>query len=68
MPDFCAIARGFGMRAIDLDTEVDPQGALARELATPGPALINVSIDVDEHVYPMVPPGAANKDMMVRGG
>lgn len=37
---------------------------LARELATPRPALIHVSIDVHENVYPMVPPGAANRDMI----
>ena len=67
MPDFCAIARGFGVRALDLDAEADPRAALARELAIPGPALIHVSIDVDQHVFPMVPPGAANKDMMIRG-
>jgi acetolactate synthase-1/2/3 large subunit len=63
-PDFVAIARGFGMRARDLDTEPDPRAALAEELASPGPSLIHVSIDVNEHVFPMVPPGAANSDMI----
>ena len=63
-PDFPVIARGFGMRSCDLDAESDPRAALARELATPGPALIHVSINVNENVYPMVPPGAANRDMI----
>ncbi len=63
-PDFPAVARAFGLRALDLDKEADPQAALAREMATPGPCLIHASIDVEEHVYPMVPPGAANKDMI----
>jgi acetolactate synthase I/II/III large subunit len=64
-PDFVAIARGFGMPARDLDTEADPRAALAEELASPGPCLIHASIDVNEHVFPMVPPGAANSDMIV---
>ena len=63
-PDFPAIARAFGMRACDLDGESDPRAVLVAELATPGPALIHVSIDVNENVYPMVPPGAANRDMI----
>lgn len=66
-PDFCALARAFGMRAIDLDLESDPGEALARELSMPGPALIHASIDVRQHVYPMVAPGAANCDMIVAG-
>jgi acetolactate synthase-1/2/3 large subunit len=63
-PDFAGIARAFGMRALDLDTAADPRSALAAELAALGPALIHVSIDVEEKVYPMVPPGAANRDMI----
>jgi len=66
-PDFVAIARGFGMRAMDLDTAPDPHAALTAELAMPGPSLIHASIDVNEHVFPMVPPGAANSDMIVAG-
>ena len=65
MPDFVAIARGFGWHALDLDGEADPLAALAAAIATPGPVLVNASIDVREHVYPMVAPGAANRDMIV---
>jgi acetolactate synthase-1/2/3 large subunit len=62
--DFSAIARGFGMTAYDLATAADPYATLARALGTPGPCLIHAPIDVQEKVYPMVPPGAANKDMI----
>jgi len=64
-PDFCALAKAFGLRALDLDAQEDPQAALARELAAPGPALLHISIDVKQHVYPMVAPGASNCDMIV---
>ena len=63
-PDFIALAQAFGLRVRNLDTEADPRAALAAELATPGPVLIHASIDVNENVYPMVPPGAANCEMI----
>ncbi|TXH01377.1 MAG: hypothetical protein E6R09_06910, partial [Rhodocyclaceae bacterium] len=33
-------------------------------LDQPAPCLIHASIDAEQKVYPMVPPGAANRDMM----
>jgi acetolactate synthase-1/2/3 large subunit len=63
-PDFVAVARGFGFAAVDLDMETDPRRALRQALEQPGPMLIHASIDVNNHVYPIVPPGAANRDMI----
>ncbi len=63
-PDFVKIAEGFGVPAVDLDTAANPRGTLAQALATPGPCLIHVSIDREQFVYPMVPPGAANTEMI----
>ena len=63
-PDFIKVAAGFGLQTLDLDGASDPQAALAAALATPGPMLIHASIDRHEQVLPMVPPGAANKDMI----
>jgi acetolactate synthase-1/2/3 large subunit len=62
--DFSTIARGFGMTVYDLATAPYPYSTLARALSTPGPCLIHAHIDPQEKVYPMVPPGAANKDMI----
>src|SRR5262249_24435536 len=62
--DFNTIARGFGMTAYDLATAADPYATLACALSTPGPCLIHATIDTQEKLYPMVPPGAANKDTM----
>jgi acetolactate synthase-1/2/3 large subunit len=63
-PDFAAIARGFGIAAADLGGADDPTTMLARALSGPGPCLINVPIAAEANVYPMVPPGAANRDMI----
>ncbi len=62
--DFAAIARGFGLRALDLGQAADPAEALAEILRRPGPCLVNVPIAGDENVYPMVPPGRANREMI----
>jgi acetolactate synthase-1/2/3 large subunit len=66
-PDFAAIARGFGVAAYDLGVADDPLAALADALRAPGPCLVNVPIAAEENVYPMVPPGAANRDMICGG-
>ncbi|MEH2921721.1 acetolactate synthase large subunit [Samsonia erythrinae] len=62
--NFLAIAAGFGFATCDLNAAADPQATLAEALSQPGPALIHVSIDANEKVFPMVPPGAANIDMI----
>ncbi|WP_079433675.1 acetolactate synthase large subunit [Zoogloea sp. LCSB751] len=62
--DFLKIAEGFGMRAVDLDPAPNPRAVLAEALNTPGPCLIHATIDPNEFVYPMVPPGAANSEMI----
>src|SRR5262249_60286021 len=66
-PDFPAIARGFGIEAHDLGATTEPHAVLARALGEPGPCLVNVPIARDANVYPMVPPGAANRDMILGG-
>jgi len=63
-PDFAAIARGFGIDAYDLETTAAPAAMLAAALHTRGPCLVNVPIAAEANVYPMVPPGAANRDMI----
>ena len=62
--DYVRIAQGFGMKACELAGTCDPQAVLAAALAERGPCLIHVPIDANEKVYPMVPPGAANKHMI----
>ncbi|CAM3144807.1 Acetolactate synthase isozyme 1 large subunit [Klebsiella spallanzanii] len=64
MINFMQIAAGFGLQTCDLNNEADPQAALQAIIDRPGPALIHVRIDAEEKVYPMVPPGAANTEMV----
>lgn len=62
--DFVKIAEGFGIRAVDLDASENPCATLAEVLNEPGPCLIHASIDREQFVYPMVPPGGANTEMI----
>ncbi|MBT4139965.1 MAG: acetolactate synthase large subunit, partial [Candidatus Latescibacteria bacterium] len=64
-PNPAHIARAFGVPACDLGAVDDPVGMLHEMLNAPGPCVINAPIGEDEMVFPMVPPGAANKDMIV---
>ncbi len=63
-PDFIKIAQGFGIAAVDLDLAANPCAALMEAISRRGPCLIHASIDVEQKVYPMVPPGAANHEMI----
>ena len=62
--DFPALAKGFGLPAVDLAGATDVKAALDEALAAPGPCLIHAPCDAASGVYPMVPPGAANCEMI----
>lgn len=62
--DFVTIARGFGMRAFSLGDAADPVAALTEAIQSAGPCLVHVPINIDEEVYPIVPPGASNNEMI----
>jgi len=62
--DFVRIAEGFGMKAYHMAPNADAADLLSRALREEGPCLIHVPIDANEGVYPMVPPGGANKEMI----
>jgi len=62
--DFIKIAEGFGIDTYDFCDCDDPAAMMAEAMIKSGPALIHVPISADEPVYPMVPPGAANTEMI----
>jgi len=63
--DFCGIAEAFGVKAVRLGNSEDPTADLEAALLEKGPCLIHVPIDVNDKVFPMVPPGAGNHTMLV---
>jgi acetolactate synthase-1/2/3 large subunit len=62
--NFVKIAEGFGMTAYDLTGVADPRAILETAFKSDAPCLIHAPIDMQYNVYPMVPPGASNKEMI----
>ncbi|MBX9747517.1 MAG: acetolactate synthase 2 catalytic subunit [Hyphomonadaceae bacterium] len=63
-PDFVAVAQAFGVDAFRISRREDVSPGIARLLAAPGPCLAHVLIDAKENVWPLVPPGRSNAEMM----
>jgi acetolactate synthase-1/2/3 large subunit len=64
-PDWAGLARAMGWRAWDLEREPNPRAALRHALHSPGPALLRCPLRREAQVLPMVPPGAANTEMIL---
>lgn len=62
--DFAAIAREFGIRGVNLADTIHPEEIIRRVFGEKGTYIIDVPIHEAENVYPMVPPGAANREMI----
>lgn len=64
--DFASLAQAMGVTGVDLQVSASPMDDLEAALQAPGPALINVPIDPEAMVLPMVPPGASNQEMIIQ--
>ena len=64
VPDFCLLASAYSLPAVKILTREDCQTKLPEALLTKGPYLIEVAIDPDESVWPMVAPGASLCEML----
>ncbi len=62
--DFVSLAESFGIPGFSM---VEPYAdqKLETALREPGPVLIHASANLGENVFPMVPPGAANSEMIL---
>ncbi|MGN5113540.1 acetolactate synthase 2 catalytic subunit [Aeromonas jandaei] len=63
-PDFVALAAAFGIPGETITCKEQIAGALDRLLASEGAYLLHVAISEEENVWPLVPPGVANHQMM----
>ncbi|MCR5691381.1 MAG: biosynthetic-type acetolactate synthase large subunit [Eubacterium sp.] len=57
--DYCKLAESLGCKAIKVTKKEEVDGAIKEALSAEGPVFIEVVIDHDDKVYPMVAPGAA---------
>ena len=64
-PDFVALAKAYGAAGYMVDKPEDLETTLQAALAYPGPVIVDVRVEPEENVAPMVPAGAALSEMLL---
>lgn len=64
-PDFVKLAEAYGAEGYRIEKPEDLKRVLEEALSTPKPALIDVRVEREENVYPIVPAGAALDEMLL---
>ncbi|MGM0621911.1 MAG: biosynthetic-type acetolactate synthase large subunit [Bacteroidota bacterium] len=64
-PDFIAIAKGFGIDAHKVEVREDLEDSIQKMIDHPGPYMLEVVIEKEDNVFPMVPSGASVSDVML---
>lgn len=64
-PDFITIARAYGIEGMDIHDRSELKEGIERMLAHDGAFVLNVAIDPEDMVFPMVAPGKAIDNMLI---
>jgi acetolactate synthase I/II/III large subunit len=62
--DFITVAKGFGIPGCRIDIGEDPRPGIETMAKAEGPFLLEVVVDPENYVYPIIPPGCSNIEMM----
>jgi acetolactate synthase-1/2/3 large subunit len=62
--DFVAVAKGFGIPGCRINVEEDPKAGIEAMAKSDGPFLLEAVVDPENYVYPIIPPGCSNIEMM----
>ena len=65
IPDWVKLAEAYGCVGLRVTKPSEVVPALEKMLSTPAPVILDVVVDKDECVFPMVPAGGANTDMIL---
>ncbi len=65
--DFVRLAEAFGAAGLRVSDAAELNPALDEAFRLQGPVVIDVAIDPDEKVLPMIPPGGTIDDIILRG-
>ncbi|SFJ63368.1 acetolactate synthase large subunit [Thermoflavimicrobium dichotomicum] len=66
-PDFVQVAEAFGIKGLRATKPEEVEAVIKEALDTPGPVVVDVVVEEEENVFPMVPPGKGNDEMLVKG-
>ena len=64
-PDFVAVAKAYGAEGFRVEKPEDLEPTLRAAFAHPGPVVVDVRVEPEENVAPMVPAGAALSEMLL---
>ncbi len=64
-PDFIMIAKGYGIEGNKVDKREDLDAAMQKMIDHDGPYVLEVIIEKEDNVFPMVPAGASVSDVML---
>lgn len=64
-PDFVSVAEAFGVKGLRADKVKDVVPVLKKGLKHDGPVVMDFIVSREENVWPMVPAGAAIRDMLL---
>jgi acetolactate synthase-1/2/3 large subunit len=64
-PDFVKLADAYGIRGMRVSKPGDLKQVMQDAINHPGPVLLDILVDREENVYPMVPPGGTLNNMLL---
>ena len=64
-PDFVKLAEAYGAEGYRISKPEELEDVLRKALTSPNPAFVDVMVEREENVYPMVPAGAALDEMLL---
>ena len=64
-PDFIGLAEAFGFNAVQVTNPADVNAGIVEMLSSKGPFFLNMVVDRNENVFPMIPAGAAHDDIVL---
>jgi acetolactate synthase-1/2/3 large subunit len=63
-PDWVKLAEAFGATGMRCEDAADLEETMTKALETDGPVLLDVRVSPEENCFPMIPAGAAARDMV----
>jgi acetolactate synthase I/II/III large subunit len=63
-PDWVKLADAFGATGMRVDADDEVEDAMRQAIQTEGPVVLDVRVRREENCYPMIPAGAAARDMV----
>jgi acetolactate synthase-1/2/3 large subunit len=66
-PDFVRVAEAYQVKGLRASTPEEARRVMAEALAHPGPVVVDFVVEEEENLFPMVPPGRGNHEVLVKG-